>query len=181
MIGIDAQQSQGWFTAGAGIGYSLTLRHGLAPSTWDVGDPGYAIDGSVPYDIVENAIYIPVHVQGKLGVCQPWWPDSCTRLTRRLSLTVRVMALPGLHIVDKSGIEGEFPDFKGTDNVDVVPDIGVMVQPGVAVQVSSMMAFDLRFSFGTQRLFDFLGRSEAEAAVYRRAVWGASMGLAWEL
>jgi hypothetical protein len=180
-IGVDWQQASGWLSIGSGIGFSHTTRSGSAPSIWaGLGQAEFEADGTLPYTIRENAVYVLLHAQARGSICQRWWPEICTSATRRTMLTARLMALPGIHIVSLEGVDQALTEFTQGVAVNTVVDVGLLVQPGFAVQFSEEMTFNGRLSFGTHRLFDFFARSPGEADVYRRALWGTSMGIAWD-
>jgi hypothetical protein len=180
-IGVDWQQPSGWLSIGSGIGFSYTTRSGSAPSSWaGLGQAKFDADGTLPYTIRENAVYILLHAQARGSICQAWWPEICSSATRRTMLTARLMALPGIHIVSLEDVDQALTEFTQGATVNTVVDLGLLLQPGFAVQFSETMTFNGRLSFGTHRLFDFLSRSAGEADVYRRAIWGTSIGVAWD-
>jgi len=182
MLGIDWQQRLGWLDLGGGVGYSHTVRTGRAPSTWSgLNSDDFAPDGSLAYTVRENAAYLLFQTQVRGTLCQPWWPSICTSATRRTMLTGRLLAMPGLHLISLEGVNPSLTEFTGGVTHKSLIDVGLIFQPGFAVQFSRTTTFNGRLSFGTNRLVDLVSRSPARAEVDGRLLWGASMGLSWDL
>jgi hypothetical protein len=181
LIGIEHQPRRWPFTYGVGLGYSMTIRNGNAPSTWDGLDQGaaFGLDGTARYRVVDHGIYLAALGQFRASLCEISGGHWCRVASRSLLLTGRVLLLEGLHLVDKSDVSSSFSAFRGNDS-DVGFNVGAFLEPGLSVQIKSSLIIDARFLFGSNRLFDFR-RSVADADVYQRALWGVSIGETWEL